>query len=865
MSDFDASIIEEFVVESKEHLASIEGDLLTIEKDLKAITAESINKIFRAIHTIKGASGFLGFTTIGRLSHVMETLLSLIRSNEITATNDIIDGLIKGVDYLITMFDDVNTSNEMEIEEIYSRIESYINKDAVVTLDVKTPPTKDSEEQPATVFTIDKNLADSIPKNNNCIYILEYDLAHLAREKLSPVFVMKELSSLGVIVDTRVEKSHIDLKTSDLHSKLIVKVLFATMLEPDMAKECVFLSEDKIKAVTLDMVTSKKKTSEPAKSQPQSEPVKKPEPKIEAKKAPEKTAVAESSQPASSDSSEKNQGESIRININVLDKLMSLAGEMVLVRNQFIQSVEKKKFDEMKNISRHLDVVTSEMQEAIMLTRMQPVGNVFSKLPRIVRDLTKKLDKNIDIKMLGSEVEIDKTILQGLADPLIHLVRNCCDHAIENPEERIKAGKNDTGLITVHAYHEAGQINIKVIDDGRGLNAEKIKQKALKNGLKTESEISQMSEKEISALIMLPGFSTAEQVSEVSGRGVGMDVVKSSIEGLGGEVDLVTKQGHGTTIHMRLPLTLAIIPCLIVSVNGLRYAIPQINIEELVCLNHEEESKGLECADNQELFRLRDFLIPIVRVSEILNRKTRFNKETNIEIINKYHLRPTKEILETKRTYFAVVNVKGERFGLVVDKVIGTEEIVVKPMHSELKVHEIYSGATVMGDGSVALILNVDGISKHANISKFLTSTAENKIVSSQPQNQTKKVLLFKNGEKEQFAIDMSLIQRVEKIKTNKIEFIGANEFINIDNNSLQIVRLEKHLNVSAMNNCDDAFLLLPKNASKPVGILMSQVLDIVEVSESLNKEIFVQKGIFGTSIIKDKLTLFMDVNGLLC
>jgi two-component system chemotaxis sensor kinase CheA len=297
----------------------------------------------------------------------------------------------------------------------------------------------------------------------------------------------------------------------------------------------------------------------------------------------------------------------------------------------------------------------------------------------------------------------------------------------------------------------------------------------------------------------------------------------------------------------------------------LRYAIPQISIEELVCLNHEEDSKGLECADNQELFRLRDTLIPIVRVSEVLNRNVKFSKETNIDIINKFHINPTKEIKQIKRTYFAVVNVKGERFGLIVDKVYGTEEIVVKPMHSELKTHEIYSGATVMGDGSVALILNIEGISKHANISKFLNSVIENKIVTNTTQNQMKKVLLFKNGEKEQFAIDMSLIQRIEKIKTSKIEFVGSNEFINIDNNSLQIIRLEKYLNVSIMNNCIDAFLLLPKNSSKPVGILISQVLDIVEVSENLNKDVFVQKGIFGTSIIKEKLTLFMDVNGLLC
>ena len=557
---------------------------------------------------------------------------------------------------------------------------------------------------------------------------------------------------------------------------------------------------------------------------------------------------------------EKTQNEAIRINVTILDRLMTLAGEMVLVRNQCMQAMEKNSFEDIKNIFQNLNIVTTEMQESIMLTRMQPIGNVFNKLPRIARDLSKKLNKNIEMKTIGDEVEIDKNILQGLTDPLIHLVRNCCDHAIESVEERVKLGKPSQGKITLHAYHDAGQINIEIEDDGRGINRNKIKQKAIANKIKTEVELEQMSDKDILSIIMLPGFSTAEKVSDVSGRGVGMDVVRSSIQKLGGEIELNSVFGVGMKVKMRLPLTLAIIPCLIVGVNDNRYAIPQVSLDELVRFDSTEENGKIENAENQEVYRLRDRLLPIVRLGEVLQRAKKFSNETRFEIIKKYRSTSCEEQDKKSKTTFAVVKAKGKHYGLVVDKVFGTEEIVVKPMHTEMKKYEIYSGATVMGDGKVALILSIEGISNHAGV-KFNTDQKETKLTQQEENNDLQKVLLFKSGEKEQFAIVMSLIRRIEKITTKNIENIGGKEFITIDETSTEIIRLDNVLNVSECVSSDELMLLLPKTVNKPYGILMSKVVDIADTSMKLNTQSYMAKGLLGTSIINKHMTMFIDIS----
>ena len=849
MTPFDESIVEEFVIEAKEHLERVERDLLSLEKNKDALNYDKINEIFRGIHTIKGASGFLGFIKIGELSHIMETLLSMIRAKEIIPQAKHFDSLLKGIDLLKTMIDDTGSSNAMDISSSHSLLSSLINKkpiEATKKTNLIQVDGKVEKEFPLGDFDLKK-----MSKSSNFNYILEYDLVQLAKDNINPVALLKNLQGLGEIIDSRVNKTIINLQSGDLNSSIVTKILFSTILDPSMIEDGVGLKKDKITELKANQPITEK-VIELETAPPQAE-------QVVATIQPE-TIKTESNDTNTGPTVEKTQNEAIRINVNILDRLMTLAGEMVLVRNQCMQAMENNSFEDIKNIFQNLNIVTTEMQESIMLTRMQPIGNVFNKLPRIARDLSKKLNKNIEMKTIGDEVEIDKNILQGLADPLIHLVRNCCDHAIESIEERIKLGKPSQGKITLHAYHDAGQINIEIEDDGRGINRNKIKQKAIANKIKTEAELEQMSDKDILSIIMLPGFSTAEKISDVSGRGVGMDVVRSSIQKLGGEIELNSVFGVGMKVKMRLPLTLAIIPCLIVGVNDNRYAIPQVSLDELVRFDNTEENGKIENAENQEVYRLRDRLLPIVRLSEIFQRPKKFSNETRFEIIKKYRNSSNEEIENKTKTTFAVVKAKGKHYGLVVDKVFGTEEIVVKPMHTEMKMHEIYSGATVMGDGKVALILNIEGISNHAGV-KFNTDQKESKLTQQEDINNLQKVLLFKSGETEQFAIVMSLIRRIEKITTKDIENIGGKEFITIDDTSTEIIRLDNVFNVSECVSSDELMLLLPKTVNKPYGILMSKVVDIADTSMKLNTQSYMAKGLLGTSIINKHMTMFIDIS----
>jgi two-component system, chemotaxis family, sensor kinase CheA len=572
--------------------------------------------------------------------------------------------------------------------------------------------------------------------------------------------------------------------------------------------------------------------------------------------------------------------ESIRVKVSLLNRLMSLAGEMVLVRNQQMQLVSDHTDAAMRTNTQKLDLVTSELQECVMQTRMQPVGIVFNKLNRIVRDLGKKLDKEIQLNIEGGDVEMDKNILEALTDPLTHMIRNSCDHGLETPATRDKIGKNRMGSIYLSAWHEGGQVHIGVKDDGNGINLEAVKKKALEKGLKTEAELAVMAAKDIANLVLLPGFSTVEAVSDLSGRGVGMDVVRSNIEKVGGTLELDTIEGQGSSVRLQLPLTLAIIPCLIVKSGEFNYAIPQINLEELVTLYNEEVTEKIELARGREVFRLREQLLPIVRLNEVLESYEPLTLEKTAEISSKYRDIQEKEVEAFKKRKanskwgegkfrqsltFAVLKSGFTKYGLIIDEVIGTEEIVVKSMHTYLNDLHCYAGATVMGDGRVSLILDVLGIAKHSQ--SFSESTEEQQVDLKRENSTdaTQGVLVFRYGKNETFAIPLNVVSRIEKIDMKQIEFVGGKEFISIDNTSTQVLKLDELLNVSELDQQKkDAFLLLPKNIDKPYGVLISGIEDSIDCELNLNTESHMEEGLMGTSIINEKMTLFIDIYKLI-
>ena len=387
---------------------------------------------------------------------------------------------------------------------------------------------------------------------------------------------------------------------------------------------------------------------------------------------------AEARSPALSDSN-------IRVDVSLLDKLMNLVGELVLARNQILQFSSTQQDTSFLNTSQRLNLITTELQEGVMKTRMQPIGNIWSKFPRVVRDLAASCGKQVNIEMEGKETELDKTIIESIKDPLTHLVRNAVDHGIETPEKRQASGKSPEGHLFLRAFHEGGQVNIEISDDGAGIDLERVKQKSVEKGLVAPDQASRLSDRELLNLLFLPGFSTADKVTTVSGRGVGLDVVKTNIEKIGGTVDIQNRFGQGTTLKIKIPLTLAIIPALIVTSAGDRYAIPQVSLLELVRLEGEQARKGIEMIHGAAVYRLRGKLLPLVNLNHELRVEESGNGSEQAAAVN-----------------IVVLQADDRQFGLVVDEINDTEEIVVKPLGKQLKGISTFAGATIMGDGQVA-------------------------------------------------------------------------------------------------------------------------------------------------------------------
>jgi two-component system chemotaxis sensor kinase CheA len=554
---------------------------------------------------------------------------------------------------------------------------------------------------------------------------------------------------------------------------------------------------------------------------------------------------------------------SLRINVELLDRLMTLTSELTLIRNQSLLAFDQDDA-QVRPIVQRLDAVTSSLQETVLRTRMQPIGNLFGKFPRVVRDLGRQLAKQVEITIVGRDVELDKTILEQLSDPLTHLIRNSVDHGIESPDERIKKGKSAVGRITLTAAHEEGQIRIEIRDDGRGIDPRAVREKALAMRLKTEPELDRMSQRELLSMILLPGFSTAHSVTEVSGRGVGMDVVKTNIELLEGSLTIDSLPGLGTAMILQMPLTLAIIPCLIVTVEGERYAIPQRELEEAICL-HPGMKGRIERAFDTEVYRLRGRLLPIVRMHDVLSRRRPFDTETKAEILAWHEANPEPERI----SYILVLRSAGRRFGLVVDEVRGTEEIVVKPMHPSIKKVGVFTGATIMGDGRVALIADVAGVVDHARLSFDPATTAATEGGKAREGVQSHRVLLFENGPREQFALPLLQIRRIEMVALDRIERVGEHEYVTVDGVSRRVLRLDKVIDVSSPESPPETPaprvpLILPKFAAQPIAILVTRIVDTESLSVKLQHHPEHDQGILGSAVVRGRMTLFVDLHRLM-
>jgi len=825
MSIEDDEILQGFIEESLEHLADIENDLLAIEEGGADIDVDLVNKVFRAAHSIKGGAGFMGLTVIQNLAHAAENVLGLIRSEKLVPTPDIINVLLMASDELQQLIENVETSNEVDISEHVNALNAIYETGQAPAAD-SGDKTEQQPEEPA-----------------------------------------EEAAAEPVEEQSKVEEEAAAQTES---------VPQETATEQDIAQEQASAPEP----------------------EPDPEPVQAPPPEPAPAPSPAPAAQAQKGKkPAKKSKAAHKADTTIRVTVSLLDQLMNLAGELVLSRNQLLQTITSGDVRNAEAVGQRIDLVTSELQEAIMLTRMQPIGNVFNKFPRVVRDLSKKLGKQMDLTIVGKDVELDKTIIEAINDPLTHLVRNSVDHGIEPPDERIRKGKNPKGLIVLKAYHEAGQVVIEISDDGKGLDGNVIAETAINKGLITPEQAKTMSEKEKINLILLPGFSTAKKVTDVSGRGVGMDVVKTNLDQLGGSIEMESEVGKGTTISVKLPLTLAIIPCQIVMTGGERYAIPQVNLEELLRIPASRVKERIERVGDAEVVRLRGNLLPLIRLSDVLDiprtyydpttdetkpdrrqnvadRRSRasalFNNQENAETE-----KPESVTLERTGTdrrqspasalNIVVVSTGAMKYGLIVDRLHDSEEIVIKPLGRHLQQCKGYAGATIMGDGRIALILDVSNLSQMAGLTSLdgteraneLAEAAKDAIIKAKDKQA---LLTFSSSPEEQFAVPLNQVERVEKIKRIDIEDVGGRRVMQYRGGSLPLISIDEVAMVQPLSDQDDLLVIVFNLAGKDIGLLAIGPIDAIEVAANVDDMTLKQTGIMGSAIIDGHTTMLVDI-----
>jgi len=802
----DDEILQGFIEESLEHLADIENDLLEIEEGGENIDEDLVNKVFRAAHSIKGGAGFMGLTVIQDLAHSMENVLGLVRSAKLVPTPEVINVLLQGSDKLNTMIEDVSNSNDYDIQEHVVPLDAIYKGEALPSV-AAAPAEEVAEAEPEVV------IEETVPE-----------------KEVPPTLEAEPIPEPEPIVAEAAPAP--------------------TPPPPPKPK------------------------STPPKPRPQAAADKKPAAKVKV-------------------------DSSIRVHVSLLDSLMTLAGELVLSRNQLLQTIASDDVRNAESVGQRIDLITSELQEAIMLTRMQPIGNVFGKFPRVVRDLSSKLNKDIELTIVGKDVELDKTIIESINDPLTHLVRNSVDHGIEKPEDRKAAGKPATGTVTLKAYHAAGQVVIEIIDDGKGLDGDLLASKAIEKDLLTPEQVQTMSTQDKVNLIFLPGFSMAKEVTDVSGRGVGMDVVKTNLDQLGGQVDIISEIGMGTTISIKLPLTLAIIPCQIIMTGGERYAIPQVNLEELLRIPAAQVKKRVERVGNAEVVRLRGNLLPLIRLSDTLGiERSYLDKEDNQFKDDRRERISDRRGTETSTTgeqttqtadgestsgerepedrriaaasalNVVVVSNGSMKYGLIVDKLQDSEEIVIKPLGKHLQGCKGYAGATIMGDGRIALILDVTNLAIMAELTSMdgsdraaeVAHAAEEMI---RDKKDKQALLTFRSSETEQFAVPLNQVERIEKIKRSDIEELGGKRVMQYRGGSISLIAVDDVAMVQPIADNDDLLVIVFNIANQIVGLLAIGPIDALQINVTIDDVTLSQTGIMGSTIIDGQTTMLVDIHEL--
>ena len=744
----DDELLGEFVIEANEHLADIENQLLSIEESGADVDVDLVNEVFRGIHSIKGAAGFLDLTAINNLAHSLENILNMMRNRELCPTSATIDVMLRAADKLRGLISEVESSNEEDVSDFIEALNSIAAGNAETA---EVPATKSADSTQA------QPISEPAPEDD---------------------------------VDAEIAQAFAAKATAPPETTEVDKIL---------------------------------PSSAPSEAAEKSTSIK--------KESTEKKVATETN---------------IRVSVCVLDKLMNLAGELVLSRNQLMQAISSSDRSNLESIASRLDQVTSEVQESIMQTRMQQIGTVFSKFPRIVRDLSNKLGKHCALNIEGKEVEVDKTIVEAIGDPLTHLIRNSVDHGIESPDDRKRLGKPEEGTMHLRAYYQAGKVRIEIEDDGGGIDSTKLREKAIAKGILTQERADQMGDREAIRLIFHPGFSMAAKVTDVSGRGVGMDVVKTNITKLGGTIDIESTVGKGTNIIITLPLTLAIIPSLIVQSQNDRFAIPQVNIAELVRVRRQELDQRVGQVQDAEVLRLRGSLLPLVRLADVISvTKDKADVEET-----------SQEEKAREAVNIIVVETGEQRFGLVVDGLHDSEEIVVKPLSRHLQKCPCLSGATILGDGHVALILDVAGIAAHEDI-RCYEEIEEDTKDTAQSFADSQYMLLFSNNQHEHFAVTMDIISRIDRVRADQLDSVGGQELLQYRNSTISLMRLENCISTQPAEINDRLYVIVYEVGGNEVGLIVPTLEDIRDVTTNIDQVTFKEPGVLGSMVLEEENSTF--------
>jgi two-component system, chemotaxis family, sensor kinase CheA len=907
----DDELLGEFIRESREHLTTIEADLLAIEEGGANIDVELVNKVFRAAHSIKGASGFFGLIKVKELAHKAETVLDMLRSKKMVPNAEITNLLLSAFDQLREMIDHPRESADADIDELVLSLtgltSSYLPNEQKATL-TQTVSLDPPWGTPVMLSTFDY---ERVRDAGHYLYSVEYDLIHdIERRGLNVLEVFRMLMDPGEILECEVNFEAVGTLDDPIGNRLPLRLIYATSLKPGEIGPLFPHNREKVKPLaepttTLPLAIFEEKAAPPAPKPAPARPVPALAPaEIAVRKPHPLTAPAAHADPIapapagarpaapSASAAPVVVEDSIRVNVGTLEMLMNLAGELVLGRNQLRASIAQKNARALKAADQRINQITSELQDVVMQTRLQPIGNVFGKFPRLVRDLAASLNKDILLEIRGKDVALDRSLIESLSDPLTHMVRNAVDHGVESTEDRVRAGKPRAGQITIDARHEAGQVVVEIADDGGGIDPERIGKVALGKGLITAEKLDSLSAKDKTALIFLPGLSTNTQVSDISGRGVGMDVVKTNLDRLGGKVEITSIVGKGTTFRIKLPLTLAIIPSLIVSVEGERFAIPQINVEEMRHVAPGQAKTRIEIVGDAEVLLLRERLIPLVRFADLLgviptyadantghtevDRRVRMADRRSPRIAVPGDGQPEVKAPKPPRSRnssdrrhtggaleIVVVTTGTQTYGLVVGSFHDTEEIVVKPLGSHLKGLEEYAGATILGDGSVALILDVAGLAGKANLDAVVRmARAQERDADALVEEfaDSHSLVLFHNAPDLLCGVPLDAVTRIEHIEPRQVETFGGRRTMQYHGGLLPLVTLADAAQVEPIGDGEELAVMIANIRGHEVGLLGAMPVDVVETGARIDQVTHRQKGVAGSTIIHDRTALIVDL-----